>query len=284
MTASARAGAARAPVRLAASDPLVVLARLTDRDRTLCRLLAEHRVLTTSQIGELAFTSRTTAQHRLVCLHRLGVLARFRRYAPAGSQPWHYVLGLAGAQLVAAEAGATAPSPAALRARTLALAASSHLDHLVGVNGFFTSLAGHARRTGGSAALEAWWSERRTTGEYGEFVRPDGYGVWREDGARVAFFLEHDTGSEPLPRVVAKLAGYTDLVDADADLTPSHPTVLVFWLPGARREAGLRRALGEPSIPVATASPVLGGPAEAVWLPLGSLGPRRRLTELGGGH
>ncbi|HVB27179.1 MAG TPA: replication-relaxation family protein [Mycobacteriales bacterium] len=279
MTASARAGSARRPVRLAGADPLVVLARLTDRDRYLCRALAEHRVLTTSQIAELAFGSATTAQHRLVCLHRLGILARFRRYAPAGSEPWHYTLGLVGAQLVATETGLTAPSPAALRSRTLALAGSSHLDHLVGVNGFFTTLAGYARRCGGSAALQTWWSERRTAAEYGEFVRPDGYGVWCEDDARVAFFLEHDTGSEPLPRVVAKLAGYTDLADAEAQRR-----WLVFWLSGARREAGLRRALGHPPIPVATASRALGGPAEAVWLPLGSLGPRRRLAELGDEH
>ncbi|MHB8452951.1 MAG: replication-relaxation family protein, partial [Mycobacteriales bacterium] len=258
-----------------------VLARLTDRDRYLCRLLAEHRVLTTSQIAELAFGSATTAQHRLVCLHRLGVLARFRRYRPAGSEPWHYALGLVGAQLVAAETGVTAPSPAALRSRTLALAGSGHLDHLVGVNAFFTSLAGYARRTSGTAALEAWWSERRTAGEYGEFVRPDGYGVWTESGRRVAFFLEHDTGSEPLARVVAKLAGYADLADADAEAQRSW---LVFWLPGARREAALRRALGHPPIPVATASPVLGPPAGPVWLPLSDTGPRRRLAELGGGH
>jgi len=279
ITTSARAGSGRRPVRLAGADPLAVLARLTDRDRYLCRLLAEHRVLTTSQISELAFGSATTAQHRLVCLHRLGVLARFRRYAPAGSEPWHYTLGLVGAQLIAAETGVDPPSPAVLRARTVALAGSQRLDHLVGVNAFFTALAGQARRSGGTAVLEAWWSERRTTAEYGEFARPDGYGVWREDGARVAFFLEHDTGSEPLPRVVVKLAGYTDLADAD-----SQPAVLVFWLPGPRREAALRRALGHQPIPVATASPTLGGPAGAVWLPLSDTGPRRRLAELGGGH
>jgi len=285
MTASAAAGSARRPARLAGVDPLTVLARLTDRDRVLCRLLAEHRVLTTSQIAELAFGSATTAQHRLIVLHRLGVLARFRRYRPAGSEPWHYLLDVVGAQLVAAETGRTPPSPAVLRARTVALAASSHLDHLIGVNTFFTTLAGYARRSGGTAALEAWWSERRTVAEYGDFVRPDGYGVWREHGARTAFFLEHDTGTETLTRVVGKLAGYTDLADTDTDTdVGGRPAVLLFWLPGARREAALRRALGEPSIPVATASPTLGGPAGAVWLPLGAGGPRRCLAELGGGH
>jgi len=283
MTASAIARSARRPARLAGVDPLTVLARLTDRDRALCRLLAEHRVLTTGQITELTFTSPTTAQHRLVVLHRLGVLARFRRYRPAGSEPWHYLLDVVGARLVAAEAGVDPPSPAVLRARTLALAASSHLDHRVGVNGFFTSLAGYARRSGGTAALEAWWSERRTVGEYGDFVRPDGYGVWREDGRRVAFFLEHDTGTETLTRVVAKLAGYTDLADTDTDVG-GHPTVLLFWLPGPRREAALRRALGVPTIPIATASPTLGGPAGPVWLPLGSDGPRQPLAALGGAH
>jgi hypothetical protein len=278
MSTSAFALRARRPARLAGVDPLAALGRLTDRDRTLCRVLAEHRVLTTEQISELAFGSRTTAQHRLVTLYRLGVLGRFRRYAPAGSQPWHYVLDTVGAALAAAGAGVEPPSASALRARTLALAGSQRLDHLVGVNGFFTSLAGHARRSAG-ARLEVWWSEPRTAAEYGEFVRPDGYGVWHEDGRRVALFLEHDTGSEALPRVAAKLSGYADLADADGHATP----MLLFWLSGLRREAALRRALGTPPIPVATASPVLGRPAGPVWLPLGTDGPRRRLADLGGG-
>ena len=48
--------------------------RLTDRDRTLCRLLHEHRVLTTAQLTDLAFPGRNAAEHRLAILHQLGAL------------------------------------------------------------------------------------------------------------------------------------------------------------------------------------------------------------------
>ncbi len=94
------------------------------------------------------------------------------------------------------------------RARTLALAHSEHLGHLVGVNGFFAALAARARP---DAALAAWWSERRCTQRWGHLVRPDGFGRWTEAGRAVEFFLEYDTGSETVARVVGKLGGYTDL-------------------------------------------------------------------------
>ena len=45
-----------------AAERLAALAgRLTDRDRQLCRLLHEHRVLTTPQLVDLAFPSRNAA-------------------------------------------------------------------------------------------------------------------------------------------------------------------------------------------------------------------------------
>ena len=66
------------------------------------------------------------------------------------------------------------------------LAASQRLAHLVGVNGFFTALLRSARTRPG-CRLEEWWSERRCAREWGEVVRPDGYGVWVDHGASMPF-------------------------------------------------------------------------------------------------
>ncbi len=115
----------------------------------------------------------------------------------------------------------------------------------------------------------------RCAAEWGELVRPDAYGIWEEDGQRVEFFVEHDTGSEPLGRVASKLDGYRDLAEADGVARP-----VLFWLARASREPGLREALGATTLPVATAVAETGNPADAIWLPVEAEAPRRRLAQL----
>jgi hypothetical protein len=269
---SSGAGGRSAAERLAA-----LAGRLTDRDLALCRLLHEHRVLTTLQLVDLAFPSRNAAEHRLAVLHQLGVVDRFRPRHTPGSAPYHYVLGPLGAALLAAH---TEQEPAGLgyrRDRALALAHSQRLRHLVGVNGFFTALAGAAREQQGQAALEVWWSEQRCAAHWGRLVHPDGYGRWREHQVRVDFFLEYDRGSEPLQRLAGKLPGYAELAHASGITTP-----LLLWLPSQAREAAVRQALAGASLPVATATPHPNHtPAGPLWLPLQQRdGPRRRLAQL----
>jgi Replication-relaxation len=261
-----------------AAERLAALAgQLTGRDRQLCRLLAEHRVLTTPQLVDLVFPSRNAAEHRLTILHRLGVVDRFRPHHTPGSAPYHYLLGPLGAALLAAQHEQDPPQVGYRRDRTLALAHSQRLQHLLGVNGFFTALARTARDHA-DAALEVWWSEQRCAARWGQLVRPDGYGRWREHQQRVDFFLEYDRGSEPVGRLAGKLAGYLELAHASGIATP-----LLLRLPGSAREAAARRALAGSSLPVATASPYpTHTPAEPVWLPLHQPGPRRRLIELRG--
>ena len=162
----------------------------------------------------------------------------------------------------------------------------------------FCALAAQGRQAG-NAALTCWWSERRCAALWGDLARPDGYGQWTEQapGGPVTadFFLEYDTGSENLHRVAAKLAGYRDLAARTGITTP-----VLFWLPTARREAGLRallastagrgpgmRAAGAiPGVPVATTTPQAAaggaGPAGAIWLPAGQPGPRLSLAQAGG--
>ncbi|WP_317985750.1 replication-relaxation family protein [Streptomyces sp. 5-10] len=93
-----------------------------------------------------------------------------------------------------------------------------------------------------------WWPEKRCLRLWGDHARPDAYGRWREDGLEVDFFLEHDTGTEPLTKVAAKLAGYATLAEATGVSTP-----VLFWLPSTARETNLRAAIAPPEVPVATA-------------------------------
>ena len=156
----------------------------------------------------------------------------------------------------------------------MALAAGQRTAHTLGVNGFFCALHKAARERP-DAEVAAWWSERRCAAEWGELVRPDAYGIWEESGRRVEFFLEHDTGSEPLSRVTGKLAGYRDLAEADETARP-----VLFWLAQPGREPGLRKALGATVLPVATAVAGTDNPANAIWLAAGEGAPRRRLAQL----
>jgi hypothetical protein len=261
--------------RSAAERLAALTGRLTDRDRTLCRLLHQHRVLTTPQLIDLAFASRNAAEHRLAILHQLGVVDRFRPHHTPGSAPYHYVLGPLGAALLAAEADQEPAQLGYRRDRTLALAHSQRLGHLLGINSFFSALARTARQDP-AAALEVWWSEQRCAAQWGRLVHPDGYGRWREQQTRVDFFLEYDRGSEPAGRLAAKLPGYLQLAQASQLATP-----LLFWLPTPAREAAARQALSGSSLPVATATPHPDHtPAGPLWLPLHTSGPRRRLAQL----
>jgi hypothetical protein len=298
-SASALPGRPRAGGRLARSPELAaaLAARLTARDRWLLRMIHEHRVLTTTQIAQLAFGTSRAATARMSVLYTYRAVDRFRPLAPAGSAPLHWVLDDAGAAVLAAEDGTT---PAALgyrRDRATAIALSPRLAHTTGANGFFTTLAAAARASHGQHTLECWWSERRCAALWGDLARPDGYGRWTEQPpgqppVTADFFLEYDTGTEDLPRLITKLAGYAALAARTGIATP-----VLFWLPTPRREAALRARLSGPpphgtpgaasaaqipGVPVATATPGTSpeGPAGAAWLPAGASGPRLRLAQL----
>jgi hypothetical protein len=296
---SALPGRPRSGGRLARSPALTaaLAARLTARDRWLLRMICEHRVLTTSHITQLAFGTTRAATARMTTLYQYRAVDRFRPLAPAGSSPLHFVLDEAGAMLLAAEDGITTADLGYRRDRSMAIALSPRLAHDTGANGIFTALAAAARASGGQAELECWWSERRCAAAWGDHAHPDGYGRWREQPpgqppAVTDFFLEYDTGTEPLTRLIAKLAGYAALAARTGITTP-----VLFWLPSPRREAALHARLAGPpppgtrnaasaaqipGVPVATAAPGTSsqGPAGAAWLPAGRPGPRRRLAQL----
>jgi hypothetical protein len=249
---------------------------LTERDRYLCRLLLEHRVLTTAQVADVGFESMRRALFRLGQLRSLRVVDHFRPFAGAGSAPYHWVLDGLGATVVAAERGVEVADLPWRRDKAIALATSQRLAHTVGVNGFFTALL-RAARHDSDAELALWWSERRCVGAWGSLVRPDGYGVWAQSGQRIAFLYEHDQGTERLARLADKLPGYARLFAAGG-----RRLWVLFTFLGPRREAEARRVLAHRDVAVATAVVAPGASAaEAFWLPVGQREPRRRLAALG---
>lgn len=260
-------------------DLVAVLAsRLRPRDRWLLEILHEHRVLTTHQIQQLAFPSISTTTHRLLKLWRLRALERFRPPMEVGSAPMHYVLGPAGAAVLAQRRG-TATAQLGYRIdRALAVAHSDKLAHLVGSNGLFTALAAHTRTHPGTE-LATWWSERRCRQLWGKTTRPDGYGRWREEDRELDFFTEYDTGTEPLHRLDTKIADYAAL----AEMTGITDTPVLFLLPNAAREQHLhtRTTPGRPLIATTTptALEAAGGPAGTAWQPIGHR-TRCRLIDL----
>jgi protein involved in plasmid replication-relaxation len=272
------AGHRREPARPRVSPEVVAVlaARLSARDYWLLELLHEHRVLTTTQIRDVGFSSISAATHRMLALWRLRAVERFRPAVPTGSAPLHYVLGPAGAVLLAQRRGMS-PGQSGYRAdRALALAASDKLTHLVGSNHLFTALIAHARAHP-AARLEVWWSERRCAAVWGKIARPDGYGRWRDGGHVTDFFTEYDTGTEPVHRLLSKIGDYIAL----AEMTGITHTPVLFVLPNTAREQHLH-ARTQPGVPlIATTTPnalkAAGGPAGPAWQPI-TAATRQRQT------
>ncbi|KAB1116840.1 hypothetical protein F6X54_10170 [Micromonospora aurantiaca] len=260
------------------SGLLAIYPHITSRDRLLLQLLDDHQVLTTDHIHRMLFLARRTCQLRLGELAALGLLERFRfARAGGGSYPWHWTLGHHGHRFQAAAHRRPEPTVRASRQSIDRLSANPRLTHLLTTNEFFVRLAVHARRHP-QARLDRWWSETMTTKQF-RTITADGHGLWSVADTTVGFFLEADTGTEPLGRLVAKLDRYAHLIRRGG---PQYP--VLFWLGGEQREEHLHRLLRDRrvSVPVATATHATD-PTEPVWLPGGATS-RVRLIELPSDH
>jgi hypothetical protein len=276
---------AKREARVGEPDPSLWF-RLVDRDRQILLLLDEHKVLTTNQIAAIAFDSVRRAQDRLRQLRELRVVFAFRdSYSTDGTSQTRFAVGYHGARLIAARKATKPPAPGAYAETLERLGLWPKLAHQLGVNDFFCQLAVQTRRRP-DAALTQWWPEKRCVDFFwnnNAKLRPDAYGCWEANGAQVRFFLEHDTGTEPLSKVARKLDGYTAF-------TTSSFGILLFSVHSGQRERNVRAALlkemggREPRIVVATAARDAAhcdGPAGPVWSLLrGGSAQRCRLSEL----
>ncbi len=269
-------------------DSAALVARLTERDRWILRMLHEHRVLTTNQLAALAFPTPAIALRRLTLLHRYGVLDRFRPLRARGSAPTHWVLAPPGAGVLAAEAGVTVRELGYNHQRALAVAHSLHLAHTLGVADWFSTLIAHPARDqhGDPARVRQWWSQTRCERLWGDLIRPDAFGRYTHGETTLDFFLEYDLATTTaVSRVAAKLDGYAELARTSGDVIP-----VLLWVPTLAREHRTRDALrrtwerlpDREVLPVATAAAELlaptpeSSPAEQVWLPLDLDTDRRR--------
>jgi hypothetical protein len=285
---------------MAAADDYRLLAAqsaLTHRDLCLLGWLYDHGVLTTDQIAAALFGSLDFCQRRLLKLTNLRVLARFRPQRwEGGSHPYHYLLDQLGVEVVAAQRGDEPPRKDRARTRRHHLTSRANLPHLLATNQFFVDLAAHERTHPGSALLR-WWPAAafHNSGAFfhagddpqlmviKQIPRPDGHGIWAEDGEEVPFLLEMDLGTEPLGVLTDKIVGY----DLLASLATWRWPVL-FWLPSTRRELNLHHHitnLGASRAIVATAAAdhivrTAQSPAGPVWWLHGHEGERLSLSEL----
>ena len=278
-------------------DPVLrVQSQLTDRDRILLGWLYDHGVLTTFQIAHALFGSLDFCQRRLRALYQLRLVARFRpQRADGGSYPYHYVIDQLGAEVIAAGRDERPPRRDHARVERRRWTSTRTLAHRLGVNGFFTDLAGYSRTHPGTH-LRRWLPEAACARSasftspddpglvraYQPRIRPDGYAEWVEHGVTVPVFLEYDTGTEQLPILVDKLYGYRALFAKIDRVWP-----VLFFLHSSARERNLRRLLADerPVVPVATcARDMLDTaelcPADAVWAVEPGDAGRYRLADL----
>jgi hypothetical protein len=248
--------------------------RLQPRDHALALLLDDHRVLTTAQLAAVLFNAPRTCARRLADLRTIGFIDRFTAHRPGRRPLTCWVPGLLSARYAALTRGHRPPTPAAVRERQDATLASPQLAHTLGVNQFFIDLLTHAR-SNPATRLARWWPAPRAAAAVGRRISPDGHGIWRHDDREVGFWLEHDTGTEPLTRVTAKLHAYQRL---HTDGGPNYP--ILFWLPTTTRETNLHRHLAElPPIgaTIATAArDAAANPTQPVWLLATDTGRQRR--------
>jgi hypothetical protein len=247
-------GRSKQPTPRPATDQLAALAgRLSDRDRQLCRLLYDHQVLTSGQLAQLLATPARILQQRLTQLTALQVVDRFRPHTRlgAGGAPYHYLLGEAGARVLATDADTSLEGLGWQRDRLLTLGnANGALTQLLVVNGLLAALT-HATHTRPGCRLVCWWPTRRCQARWGPLIAPDAYVRWQDPAGEVDFFLHHHPDQTELEQLIGLLAGYHDLAIATRITTP-----VLWWLLRPDREIGLRRRLvARPLlVPVATAT------------------------------
>jgi hypothetical protein len=226
-------------------------AHLTGRDRQIALDCYEHTVLTTGQLGRLHFTgiAEQTARRRLLMLHELRVLDRFRPLLPRGqgSAPHYWVLDEAGAHIVAAEHQIPRAELRYQHAAALSVADSIKLTHHIEVNEFFCRLHADAARAGGK--LAEWYGERTLHSFFHGRLAPDSYGVLRlPDQPAIHLLLELDRGTETSQRLREKAVRYASALPRST--LREHDPLVILTVPSAARGETATTAIADTRAPI----------------------------------
>lgn len=237
----ARPGANAAAAALAG-----MTARLTERDFALIDALARFGVMTTSQITAVFFPSVTAAKIRLLALADLGLLARARQ--PRSGMLRH-TLDWAGQAVHALRTGAKPPTPTQAAWEVQRRFLSPRRIHDEGAIEAIAALHLACKQLG-RARISEWLSETEASYEF-TGLRPDAaFTVETDDGRSLMAWFEHDTGTETLDRLEAKITAYTQ---RRSPLLPYNRRILIGCATAARVRALADRVSDTGNLTVAAA-------------------------------
>lgn len=208
---------AKEPKRAAVSDKASRKRRprVSPSELEILTLLADKPLLSGKQIALLRTSSTEWTWRILAHLEKCGLLVSS---IPPGQVDTLtnrcYHLSDLGIRELARREGTTPGRYARERwlSRSRLTTLFNSLDHTRASRQFFVDLATKARKND-AEDLEVWLDEAAASRRYlwhGEvrLLRPDGYGVYRKDGRRLAFFLEWDSGNSGIKRHRRKLRTY----------------------------------------------------------------------------
>ena len=291
-----------ARARVDRSHPVNVLAaieRLTDTDRQVLRLVAEHEAMSTEQLAAICSPHPARVAEAAVRLDYLatrGLLVKFghpgthpsgfpadglNNRPPAGlpapvparwgdGRRWAWSLGQGGAYWAGVERILNRDRWLEAWSRSFVPLQRPHVRRRLALGDFFAAL--HYSATGRAyAALDQWWGPARSADTSGGKTHPDAHGRWRHGSATVPFWIYSDTVREPnrtlITTVERHLAAHAATADRD---------VILLVMVNDNRERALHRrwlelaASGAVLPPVATTSyrKLRSWPVEGIWRPL----------------
>ncbi|MFC1959372.1 replication-relaxation family protein [Chloroflexota bacterium] len=193
--------------------------RLTERDREILKMVNDCRALLGSQIRELFFKSRSTAQYRLQRLYQHEYLDRHFISVISGgpaSSPVLYTITRRGATILRETFDYSEKELRIPRRRTFAW---QSIDHLLKLNDFRVAVILAARQHDWN--LAEWWDETvfradpdhtvvvdRRGREKRKPVYPDSFFCLQVPQGQANFFVEIDTGTEPHSRFKPQIEVY----------------------------------------------------------------------------
>lgn len=252
----------------------VTAGRLLDqRDREILIALFDYRLLSTSQLKILFFSSLRRCQDALKRLCDLQVIARDRPFQQVGTGKVEslWTPTEMGVRVVAVTLG-KARSRLDWMPRHSFHVSDRQLDHLLGVNRFFVSLV-EATLAHPGHGLEKWVVAKQVQSQ-NNWVTHDGFGRYQHQGGACDFYFEYDRGTEWHDQLVRKLRGYVLMAIKWTEEGPVHfPSVLVV-VPNEKREKAFDRAMK------ATVESLDIGPKVAVTLPM-FIASEELLSQLG---
>lgn len=222
----------------------VTIARRLDlREREILMTLFDHEELLTYQIRVLFFSSLRRCQDVLKKLAHRGLV---ERDTPSG-----FGMGRAHSLWTLTEEGVRVVAVLKRKPRSSIdwmprksfHGNDRHLEHLLGVNRFFVSLA-EASLSHPGHGLEKWVPSKQVESK-NDWVTHDGFGRYHHEQGALDFYLEYDRGTEWHQQLVSKLRGYLLVAERWTEEGAEHFPNVLGVVPDQKRERAFDKALAE---------------------------------------